>query len=428
MITLRTENLHGIPSPHGIQKQEMTDSNFQIPDLLHQISSRNVGFHDIELLKSHLPKIQKLADQQEGKFQNIVILGIGGSALGPICIKHAFSNPFLQNPPNLHIVDNIDPRLIYDLEKSIQLKTTLFVVITKSGTTPETISQYLYFKERIKNANLAPQNHFIFITDPTKGYLREITNSEKIPALEIPPNIGGRFSVLTAVGLFPAALLKINIQEMLDGASEAQKSFTSTDPTQNIPFQIALIQYLLYKKGKTINVMMPYLNRLERFSAWYGQLLAESIGKKFDNHGNIVHSGITPVNALGATDQHSQTQLYNEGPNDKLIMFLTCEDYGHTLEIPRLDPPLPSLEYLKHTSFNELIQLEQKGTELAYTQNHRPNITIQIDKLSPHTLGELFMTMESATAFLGEMLNINTYDQPGVELSKELTKTFLLKK
>ena len=204
--------------------------------------------------------------------------------------------------------------------------------------------------------------------------------------------------------------------------------FLSIDPKQNLPFQMANMQYLLTKKGKHIHVMMPYSQKLFRFADWYRQLLAESIGKEVNDKGKKVNIGITPVKALGTTDQHSQSQLYNEGPNNKFIMLVHAKSLHKTIRIPSLYKGDKSLAYLQGATFNQLIDAEREGTADSYTAYNKPNITIQIDKVDEVHLGGLFMLFEGATAFLGELFGINAYNQPGVELAKKRTVTYLKKK
>jgi len=366
-------------------------------DYLPKIHARKQGFYDI--LDQDLSKIKAFKSEHE----HIVVLGIGGSSLGAICLQQSLTHLF--KTPKLHVIDNIDPIMIKELEDVIDPANTLFIVITKSGTTPEIMSQYEYFKAK------APKENFVFITDPQNGKLREIANKEGIPTFDIPENVGGRFSVLSPVGLLPAHLLGIDIDKLIAGAKSMRKKFLSEDPKQNLPFQLASIQYQL---NKAITVLMPYAQKLIKLADWYRQLLAESIGKKSDNNGNIVNIGITPVNALGVTDQHSQSQLYNEGPNDKLLMFIEVANLGPELQIPG-----------ENYSFNKLIQIEKEATAGSLTKNDRPNLTIKIDEINEETLGELFMLFEASIAFLGEFYNIDAFNQPGVELSKQLTKQML---
>ena len=372
----------------------------RIPDYLQKIHARKQGFYEILDDTATIEKIKAFQSNHE----HIVVLGIGGSSLGAICLQQSLTHLF--KTPKLHVIDNIDPILIKELEDVIDPSNTLFIVITKSGTTPEIMAQYEYFRAK------APKENFVFITDPQKGVLKEIAEKEGIPTFDIPENVGGRFSVLTPVGLLPAHLLNIDIDKLIAGAKNMREKFLNE--SNNLPFNLAATQYLLEQEGKNINVLMPYAQKLIRLADWYRQLLAESIGKKLDNEGNTVNTGITPVNALGVTDQHSQSQLYNEGPNDKLLMFIEVENLGLELQIPG-----------ENYSFNKLIQVEKEATAGSLTKNSRPNITIKIPQVDEEALGELFMLFEASIAFLGEFYNINAFDQPGVELSKILTKEML---
>lgn len=401
-----------------------------IAEYLDNIHQRNQGFHSIVDNETVANKILVFASNIKGEYDDIVVLGIGGSALGTICLqqslKHLYENDLAREEwPHLHVLDNIDPLLLKQLEDVISPDRTLFIVISKSGGTPETLAQYFYFRLLVEKNGLNVKDHFVFITDAEKGLLRKVSNNENIPSFEIPENVGGRFSVLTPVGLLPAALIGIDIKKLLSGAREMRDLFYSDSINHNLPFQIAAIQYLLSLDGKSMTVVMPYSQKLIRFTDWYRQLLAESIGKAKDNNRNTVNIGLTPINALGVTDQHSQSQLYNEGPNDKFFIFIKVDDFGANMEIPVLHSEENSANYLKGVSFKKLMHTEQEATVQALTQNKRPNITLEVEKINEETIGELFMLFECATAFLGEFFNINAFDQPGVELSKNITKKLL---
>ncbi|OGJ47921.1 hypothetical protein A2229_02960 [Candidatus Peregrinibacteria bacterium RIFOXYA2_FULL_33_7] len=424
MITLDYKNLFQISEKHGLTEKELEKYKNSTPQYLKNIKSLNQGFYKVFSENNTIKDIQKFA-QEKNKFKDIVVLGIGGSALGTICLKKAFSHLFQERTPRVHILDNIDPTIFAEIEDILNYEKTLFIVVTKSGETPETLSQYFYFYKKIKEKKLAPQEHFVFITDPTQGLLRKISIEENITTFPVPMNIGGRFSVLTAVGLLPAAFMGIDIEKLLIGAEKMARNFLNEDFEQNLPFQIALIQYLLAQKGKNITVMMPYAQKLYSFADWYCQLLAESIGKKLNNDKKEIFVGLTPVKSLGVTDQHSQLQLYNEGPFDKLIIFLEVENFGQEITIPNVYPEKKEFQFLKNISFKKLLQTEKKATEQALTKNNRPNITIKIPELNEENLGSLFMLFEASIAFLGEFFNINAFDQPGVELGKILTKEML---
>jgi glucose-6-phosphate isomerase len=400
MIKLNTSNTPKFPNKDKL-----------LVPYLDQIKKRNQAFRTCLDDKVTITEIKKFAASVKGKYDHIVVLGIGGSALGTICLEQSLTHLFKKTTPRLYVSDNIDPTLTKELEDTIELKKTLFIVATKSGTTPETMGQYLYFRKKIESARLPVHKHFVFVTNPTTGTLREIANEESIQTFDVPENISSRFAVLTAIGLLPAALIGINIEKLIEGAKLGRKNFLSKSPKQNLAFQLANIQHNLARKGKSINVLMPYAQKLIRFADWYRQLLAESTGKE--------GKGLTPITALGATDQHSQLQLYNDGPNDKLIIFIEVDDLGPQIRIPN---PLH-----KNLTFNQLIKIEKKATEQSLTKNGCPNLTITIPKITPETLGELIFMLEGSIAFLGEFFNINAFDQPGVELSKKLTKEAILK-
>lgn len=390
-MRLILDNIVGL-GDHGLSGEKLRSEGSKIPEFLESFKKRGQGFPSLPKQKATVLAVKHLAERMKGKFDDVVVLGIGGSALGITCLRDALAGPLWNShgKPRLFVLDNLD--LVEEVEKIIDPDKTLFIVISKSGGTIETMSMYEYFKAKVSKEN------FVFITDPEKGKLREIGKEFGIPMLEIPDNVGGRFSVLTSVGLFPAALLGVDIEELLEGADDMMDQFHETEFDLNLAFQIASVQYLLeWKHGIPMTVMMPYSTRLWTFADWYRQLLAESIGKD--------GKGLTPIRALGVTDQHSQLQLYNEGPTDKLVIFLEVEKSG--------------------IHFERLMKAEKQATEKALSQYQKPNLTLRIDEIDARNLGRLFMLFEQSIAFLGEYYRINAFDQPGVELGKKLTKEIL---
>ncbi len=385
---------------NGLPEEELFEEANKLEVFLELIHKREQGFYKVIDDNETVEKINKFAKSAEGKFDNIVVCGIGGSALGTICLKQSLTHLFKSQSPSLHVLDNIDPVLIKELEDVIDYSKTLFIVITKSGETIETTSQYDYFSKKLKEKNLDLKSHLVVITSQQENPIREEAKKENLTIFDIPQNVGGRFSVLTAVGLLPAKLIGINIEKLLEGAKTMRDSFLSTKAEDNFPFQLAATQFLLSQKGKTINVIMPYSQKLIKFADWTAQLIAESTGKD--------GKGITPIKALGVTDQHSQLQLYADGPNDKLIIFIEVKDPHKT-------------------TFGQLMQIEKTATAESLIKKSRPNITILVNSVTEESLGQLFLLFEGATAFLGEFFQINAFDQPGVELSKKLTKEALLK-
>jgi len=391
----------------------------------------NLGYNE-ELVK----EINEYAASVKGKFDNLVVMGIGGSALGAIAVSEALLKPYWNllskearnNFPRIFVLDNVDPDQINGLLDSIDIKKTLINVITKSGNTAETMSQFMIAKERLEKALGANyKQNIVTTTDKEKGILRKIATDEDFKSFIVPDDVGGRFSVFSSVGLLPFALVGINIAELLRGVRELDKQLSNTDINSNVAAQGALVQYLMDKKGKNLSVMMPYSSRLRFVSDWYVQLWAESLGKEKDVNGNVVHTGPTPVKALGATDQHSQIQLYNEGPNDKVITFIRVKKFDTELKIPNVYTDT-DLAYLGGKTINDLINAEADATKAALVDYKRPTVTISIDKVDEYNLAQLLYMLEIQTAIAGGLYNINAFNQPGVEQAKNYINALMGKK
>ncbi len=431
MIKFVTLGFEDIAPEHSISRAEVDGLNGRLGGYIDSIESKNLGFYKTIDNQDLVKDIEDYAAEIEGQFDDIAVCAIGGSSLGTICLQqsltHLYENELPgRNRPRLHVLDNIDPELLAAFEDIVDIRKTLFIVVTKSGGTPETLSQFMYFRKRVLEVGGTLEDQFVFITDPEKGLLRQIANNnERIKTFPVPQDVGGRFSVLTAVGLLPAKLMGVDIRGLLEGARAMRDQFLNRNVLENMPFRLAEVQFLMEQKGKRINVMYSYAQKLIRFSDWYRQLLAESIGKAVNNNGETVNVGITPVFALGATDQHSQNQLYNEGPNDKFFIFLAAHESARDIDIPFDDQFADSIGYLKNVSFNRLLKTEMRGTVDALAKYNRPSVELWVEKVDEYNLGELFMLFEGATAFLGEFYNINAFDQPGVELAKQLTKEYL---
>ena len=374
--------------------------------------------------------VKEFASQVQGKFENILVLGIGGSALGGIAVTEALLKPYwnLLSPeqrngmPRIFFLDNIDPDSITGLLSVLDLKKTLVNVITKSGSTAETMSQFMIVKN-ILEQELGEdyRKNIVATTDKKTGILRQISEQEGYKTFVVPDDVGGRFSVFSAVGLLPFALVGLDIDEIINGIKDMDLALKNTDINENIAAQNALIHYLMdTKKGKNLSVMMPYSSRLKYVSDWYVQLWAESLGKNKDNNGNDVHIGPTPIKALGATDQHSQIQLYNEGPNDKVINFIRVGEFDNTLEIPSIFE-YTGIGYLGGKTINQLINAEADSTRVALSDYNRPTITITLDRVDGYNVAQLLYMLEVQTAIAGELYNINTFNQPGVEQAKNYT-------
>ncbi len=370
------------------------------------------------------------------KFDNFVVLGIGGSALGPIAVFQALCHlrhnelpKKVRKAPKLYVEDNVDPERMKALLDVIDIEKTCFNVITKSGATSETMAQYLIIMKILKDKlGAKAKDHMIATTSEKKGNLIKIAREEGLKTFYIPDGVGGRFSELCPVGLLPAAVVGIDIKELLKGAAYMDKICKNKDVRKNPALMSALLEYLAMQKGKNISVMMPYADSLKYIADWYCQLWGESLGKAVDKNGNKVYAGQTPVKSLGVTDQHSQVQLYREGPFDKVITLIGVENYRTTVEISEGCKDIPDVSFLCGHTMNELITAERKATEYALTTANRLNYTITLPEVNAFTIGQLLFMFEMETAFAGEMLNIDTFNQPGVEGGKNATYALFGKK
>ncbi|MFH1222912.1 MAG: glucose-6-phosphate isomerase, partial [Pseudomonadota bacterium] len=374
-----------------------------------------VGFIDAVKDKSRFKETKKTASWARDNAKDLVVLGIGGSSLGGKTIISSLTNRFSTKTPRVTFADNVDPDYFTELMESLDIKSTVFNVISKSGSTGETMAQFLYVYDALskKLGKKGAIERIILTTDPEKGALRPLEKSMGFKTLEVPQNIGGRFSVLTDVGLFPAAVAGVDIDAMLDGAAEVAEIGMVKDVQKNPVLKYTLLKYSNYLRGCKNSVLMPYSTKLADFSAWYVQLWAESLGKK--------GLGQTPISATGATDQHSQLQLFMEGPKDKFMTFIGVEKTKNDVTIPKFDADIEAFSYLSGHSMNELLRAEMVSTEKALFENGVPSARIELQRLDAYNLGTLFMFFELAVALTGELMGIDAFDQPGVELSKKYT-------
>ncbi|MCE5236715.1 MAG: glucose-6-phosphate isomerase [Clostridiaceae bacterium] len=377
--------------------------------------------------------IKAAAAHVRENFDAFVVLGIGGSALGPIAVQQALShlrynelNKEKRNGPKLYVEDNIDPERMASLFDVIDLERTAFNVITKSGSTSETMAQLLLVVNLLKK-RLGDKwtEHVIATTDEKKGNLIKIAQANNLRTFYVPDGVGGRFSELCPVGLLAAAVCGADIDELLAGAAYADEICKDTNVWANPAAVAALLEKLAMDAGNNISVMMPYADSLRYVADWYAQLWAESLGKATDRSGARVNCGQTPVKALGVTDQHSQVQLYTEGPFDKVVTFLRVGEFRQNVVIPRAFDELPDVAFLSGHSFNELIQSEQRATEYAVLKSGHLNKTITVPEVNAFTVGQLLYIFEVQTALAGELLNIDAFDQPGVEEGKNATYALL---
>jgi glucose-6-phosphate isomerase len=432
-----TNMLHGAVSG-GISPAAWQDAQRRFAavraDLVAQHGVGRLGFLDLPGDGALHRQSTDFARAVAGRFDDVVVLGIGGSALGPIALRTALRPSGWNNLsaerrdswPRLHVLDNVDPLTIAGLLDRVDLARALFIVTSKSGGTAETMAQYLVVRERLERTfGKDAREHVVFITDPAKGALRAIARADGIAALDIPPAVGGRFSVLTPVGVLPAALIGIDTAELLAGAGDMAQRCETDELRRNPAGVFATLQWMADEQlGRRIHVLMPYSDPLRDLAAWFVQLWAESLGKEKPGAPGV-GVGPTPLAALGATDQHSQVQLFMEGPHDKTVAFIAVREPLADIAIPSLHGNIPELGYLGGHRLAELLDIERRATAGALARRGRPNLTIEVDRVDARHLGGLLMLFEIATIYAGTLYGVNPLDQPGVELGKQFTYAML---
>ncbi len=435
-----------VGSEHGVSPQELKDLAPRVEQLHETLvdeRKRQVyGFYDLYKDDATFQDVQATATGfLEAGYDNLVILGIGGSALGTRALASALLPPFhnfvsgrsRRNYPRLFVMDNIDPITFRQMLKVCPPKKTLFNVISKSGSTAETMAQLMIVVEQIerKLGAQAMKDHVVVTTNPRgdgapPSHLHPVADHYGLKEFAVPLNVGGRFSVFSPVGMFPAAMLGLDLIGLREGCAVMDGRCGVASLDENPAYLRAAFQYLAdVAKGKTVSVFMPYADGLAHTADWYCQLWAESLGKRYDLDGKEIEAGQTPVRALGATDQHSQIQLYREGPNNKLINVVEVKRFDRTLRIPDTLPGIDALDYLRGKSMNKLLQAELKGTMDALKVSQRPVIRIQLPRLTAHALGQLLYMLEVETAMAGRLYNVNAFDQPGVEEGKTIARDLM---
>ncbi len=412
MITLDFTNMM---TAQGLTPDDINSLKDRLKIIHEDITQRKTReFHFLDLPSENTEQISLMADNVKNTSDFFLLLGIGGSALGPKAILQALK-PFynLKHSPKIFIYDNVDPGTLTAILSIIDLKRTTVNVITKSGSTVETMASFLILMNALKEVHGEKfSKRIIATTDPEKGALREMSAKTGFRTLPVPPDVGGRYSVLSPVGLLSSSVAGINISGLLKGARDMLKKCSDADPWKNPAYMTASLMYLIdKKKGRNISVLLPYSDRLKTFSEWYCQLWAESLGKN--------GAGQTPYPSLGTTDQHSQLQLWIEGPADKVVTFIKIDDYGSDMLILKEDSG--SMGYLKNHSLGELIKAEQEATELALQKAGVPNMRLNVPMIDAYYTGQIFLFFELVTAVTGLLYGINPFDQPAVEEGKNLT-------
>jgi glucose-6-phosphate isomerase len=394
-----------------------------------------VGFFDLPDDRDVAREAMDFARDLSADIDTMVVLGIGGSSLGPQAVHSALARPYdaLRKrsrgmPRRLLFPDNVDPDSFAGLLAVCDPERTVFNVVTKSGGTAETAAQFQVVYDWLSKALDAERiaDHLVVTTDPERGALRRVADAHDIAAFEIPPNVGGRFSVLTPVGLVPAAVAGLDVMGLLDGAAAMRDRVIEGEAARDVRTNPALMLAAAlhahqFDHGRPMVVIMSYSDPLYSCADWFRQLWAESLGKRLDVDGNEVNVGPTPIAARGATDQHSQLQLFVEGPDDKVYIVLGVGD--RAAKVPIVDTPIsdqPEYSYLVGRSMGELLEAERRGTVASLINRERPTATITLPRVDAEALGALFMLFEAACAFAGPMYGVDPFDQPGVEEAKRL--------
>lgn len=396
-----------------------------------------IGFFDLPGDHALGDRTREAASAVFDGCEALVVVGIGGSALGALALRNALLPPAWNEltpsarggRPRLHVLDNPDPRTVSALTERLDLSRTFFNFVSKSGATSETLAHFLVVHRALVDAlgPRAAERHVLFTTGPTGGAFRRLAAELRAPTLPVPSNVGGRFSVLSPAGIFPAAAVGIDTAAVLAGAGDMARRCATPELGRNPAGMLAaLLHSAATEADAPIHVFMPYSDRARALARWFQQLWAESLGKSLDRRGARVETGPTPLPAAGAQDLHSLLQLFMEGPRDKVAVFLGLRDPGVDVPIPAAPSDDPAFAHLAGRTLFQLLDAERRATAEALRRASRPNMTITADRLDARNLGALFMLFQIAVVYAGALYGVDPLNQPGVELAKRLTRDFLL--
>lgn len=431
-LAIDTSNMYSSAvGPQGVAPGELAELTAQLGEVERKVVAGSEGGLEAEYaclnlgieMQDMLGEIER-ASAALAEFRDLVVVGIGGSSLGAKSVWHAIGR-WRHEPPRLHFVENVDPFDLNQLLLHLDPTKTAVICISKSGGTIETVVQYLVLREWLaRHLGSRAGRHQWLVTDPNHGWLRELARSERIPSLPVPPAVGGRYSILTPVGLLPLATIGIDVARLLAGAADNAAACRGIAPERNRALEMAALYFLLDRaKGKRISVMMPYVNRLRVFVDWYCQLWAESLGKRTGS--GEPPAGTLPVRAMGAVDQHSQLQMYLESRHDKMFTFLELAHWEHDLAIPLAGADAQRFPYLRHKNLAQVIDAEFRATRATITEAGHPNMTITLPVLDAYVLGQLIDLYQRVTVYTALLYGVNPLDQPAVERGKKLAVAYL---
>jgi len=424
-----------VSEEHGISDTDLDDIGDKVRQHHDRLQSEHTAgeqkWMDLPDDTALADEIVAFVDEVREQYQDFILIGIGGSSLGAIATIQALAHPYRnllpdgkRGGPRIFILDNPDPEKVAATLDTVDLSKTLVNVVTKSGQTAETMANFLVVRDALIEAVGEEQakKQIVATTDPESGLLRQLADQEGYRTFPVPPGVDGRQTVLSAVGMIPAAIAGIDIHQLLAGAAAMRDRATSGDVRSNPAYLLAAISWIADSRHrKSMLVTMPYADALFGVSDWFRQLWAESLGKKLSVDNEVVYAGQTPIKALGAIDQHSQIQLYTEGPNDKLIQLIAVGDYRDQVDIPTPPESIPDLAYLDGGELGSLIDKERMATAWALAKADRPNLTITTPVIDAFAIGEFFYLMELQTVMAGALYDVDPFGQPGVEAGKNAT-------
>ncbi len=419
----------GIPSGSKNSVPELTPESREVyfnlwKKTVSKLNDKVSGFYNavIDPVLSQIVQTETLAKKflAQPNLKHVLFIGIGGSSLGPMCLIDSLKHR-ATTAVQFHFFENPDPiDWNYRIQR-LNASETLICVVTKSGTTYETLSIFMLAYDWLKRSVGANQaaSQTVAITDPEKGELLEFAKKEGIATLVIAPAVGGRYSVFTPVGLFAAALAGLNLNEFLGGAKKIRDYCEKATADKNL-FVTWTHALKSLDQSNPIHVMMPYSTPLRLLANWWVQLWAESLGKD--------GKGFTAVPSLGAIDQHSMLQLLRDGPNDKVLWFVNVQDTQTKVKIPSLDFKVKTFDLLEGQELSSLLDTEFRAIQKVMTNQKRPNLQIQLDSITEESIGAVFFVFSMLTSYMGDVMGVNPFDQPGVEEGKVYIRESLVQK
>jgi glucose-6-phosphate isomerase len=420
-VTFDYQNLVGVEG--GLQSGELDEIQPRLRGAADELLGDPPGFMRLPKTGEYAEASVRVAEEiRTSGATDFIHVGIGGSALGPMALHKALGHPYYnalpgeaRRGPRVHFAENTDPATLSAILDLADPDGSWVNVVTKSGSTAETMANFLVIRGVLVDSlgDFGFQGRTIATTDPDGGFLKEIADREDFKVLPVPADVGGRFSVLTPVGLLPAAVAGLDVDALLAGAAQCVDEVNEQGAEHPAAVGAAMHYLMDTARGRNVRVMMTYADALERLAAWFVQLWAESLGKD--------GKGSTPHGAVGTTDQHSQVQLYMEGPQDKVIEIVEVEEHPRDLGIPEAYEDLEGVGYLGGHTMAELLNVECDATRRALTEAGHPNSTIRLGATNEENLGYLFQALEVQTAIAGSLYGVNAFDQPGVEAGKQIT-------